>query len=78
METNTESPRPSVPLQQSGGSTWPFHPSLKVDPVKDIHPDDHMWNTGQDWYFPVGQSGLDIVCRAISLSWLGRSKGYLT
>ena len=41
-----------------------------VEPSLEIHPDDHMWNTGQDWYFSVGESGLRLVEFAVSMSWL--------
>jgi len=37
---------------------------------KEIHPADEMWLTGKDWYFGVGESGLETVLRALSLSWL--------
>jgi SAM-dependent methyltransferase len=33
-----------------------------------LAPDDHMWNTGPDWYWTVGESGLDAVLHALSLA----------
>lgn len=34
-----------------------------------IHPDDQMWESGPDWYWSVGESGLRCVLGALSLSW---------
>lgn len=33
--------------------------------IRDLHPDDHMWNTGQAWYWSVGESGIDAILRAL-------------
>lgn len=33
-----------------------------------VAPGDDMWSGGQDWYFSVGESGLDVVLRALSLA----------
>ncbi len=46
-------------------------------PSTKIHPDDHMWNTGKDWYFSVGESGLRVVELAIRLSSLGKVSSIL-
>jgi SAM-dependent methyltransferase len=43
-----------------------------VEPSTEIHPDDHMWNTGQDWYFSVGECALRVVTFAVNMSWLPR------
>lgn len=37
-----------------------------------IHPDDHMWRSGQDWYFPVGESAARVLRVAAETSWLPR------
>jgi hypothetical protein len=37
--------------------------SRKIDPL------DQMWESGPDWYFQVGQSGLDVVKKILTLSW---------
>lgn len=47
-----------------------MHEARVIDVVRTIHPDDHMWKTGKDWYFTVGQDGLRAVQRAVSASWL--------
>jgi hypothetical protein len=54
-----------------------FRRSCPVEPIRDIHPDDHMWTTGKDWYFSVGQNALNVICRAINLSWLGKVSNIL-
>lgn len=37
---------------------------------EDIAPDDQMYNSGKDWYFPVGKSGLRCVLQALCFSQL--------
>lgn len=32
-----------------------------------VSPNDHMWNTGQAWYFPVGLSALDCIRHGLRL-----------
>src|ERR1700741_2605589 len=36
----------------------------------EIHPADQMWNTGQEWYFSVGESALRVLRLAVAASWL--------
>jgi SAM-dependent methyltransferase len=36
--------------------------------IRAIAGDDVMWNTGQEWYFYVGESGLDCILAALVLS----------
>ena len=31
-----------------------------------ISPNDHMWNTGSQWYYDVGKSALDCVRSALA------------
>lgn len=40
------------------------------DPIRTIHPQDVMWQAGEDWYFPVGRSALRLVDLAARASWL--------
>ncbi|MCB8882815.1 class I SAM-dependent methyltransferase [Acidisoma cellulosilytica] len=44
---------------------------LKTEIDKTVSPRDHMYNTGQDWYFTVGLDGIRVVLRALSISTLG-------
>ena len=37
-----------------------------------IHPDDHMYRSGQAWYFPVGESAARLLRIAEATSWLPR------
>jgi len=34
-----------------------------------IHPADRMWNTGADWYWSVGLSGLQCVLAGLGMTW---------
>src|SRR4051812_41607684 len=36
--------------------------------IRTIAEDDAMWNTGQEWYFYVGESGLNCILAALVLS----------
>jgi SAM-dependent methyltransferase len=45
-----------------------YYENLKVSKV--VAADDHMWNTGQAWYFTVGESGLKACINAASQSYL--------
>src|SRR5574341_2047568 len=48
-----------------------MHQNVRVvEPSLEIHPDDHMWRTGQDWYFSVGESGLRVIELALRMSLL--------
>lgn len=40
--------------------------SLSVS--KDVHSDDEMWHAGKEWYFTVGQSGLQVVNQVLATS----------
>ncbi|WP_284944022.1 class I SAM-dependent methyltransferase [Acidisoma cladoniae] len=40
---------------------------LKRTLDKTISPQDHMYNTGPDWYFSVGVDGLRVVLRALAM-----------
>jgi SAM-dependent methyltransferase len=35
---------------------------------RQIAPNDHMWASGKDWYFPVGTYAIDIILRGLALS----------
>jgi hypothetical protein len=37
---------------------------------REIHPADHMWNTGQAWYDVVGRSGVECVLRGLAATQL--------
>jgi SAM-dependent methyltransferase len=43
-----------------------------MDVVREIHPRDHMWHSGADWYFDVGQDALKVIQWALAMSWLQR------
>jgi trans-aconitate methyltransferase len=43
----------------------------KVDIDKTLSPQDHMYNTGPDWYFSVGTDGINVIFRALAISNLG-------
>ena len=49
-----------------------IQPVIAPQPSTEIHPDDHMWQSGKDWYFSVGDSGLRVCRLAIGLSWLSK------
>jgi len=36
-----------------------------------VSPQDHMYNTGKDWYFSVGSDGIRVILRALAISRLG-------
>lgn len=42
----------------------------EVGYCRDIHPEDHMWNTGQAHYWSVGLSGVRVVLTGLALTWL--------
>ena len=42
-----------------------------------IHPADQMWNTGQEWYFAVGESALRVIRLAVAASWLSEVRSIL-
>jgi SAM-dependent methyltransferase len=48
-----------------------------ADLVRDVHPNDKMFKTGPDWYFPVGQSGVDCIFAALPLTKLESVKRIL-
>jgi trans-aconitate methyltransferase len=41
---------------------------LKVAIDKTVSPNDHMYNTGPDWYFSVGLDGIRVILRSLALS----------
>jgi SAM-dependent methyltransferase len=40
----------------------------KTDIIRDIAPDDVMFNSGRDWYFDVGESALNCILSALTYS----------
>jgi trans-aconitate methyltransferase len=44
---------------------------MKAEIDKTVSPRDHMYNTGPDWYFSVGQDGIRVILRALAMSEVG-------
>lgn len=40
----------------------------RTDLTREVDPNDHMYNTGKDWYYSVGEHGLTCVLNGLSLS----------
>jgi len=40
----------------------------RTDLNREVDPNDHMYNTGKDWYYSVGENGLTCVLNGLSLS----------
>lgn len=36
--------------------------------IRDVHANDSMFTNGKDWYFPVGESGINCILSALSLT----------
>jgi hypothetical protein len=47
-----------------------FRAYQSAEVSKVLHPDDEMYNTGPSHYFTVGLSAIQIIMRALALSWL--------
>ena len=41
---------------------------MKTEIEKTVSPNDHMYNTGPDWYFTVGLDGIRVILRSLALS----------
>ena len=41
---------------------------LKAEIDKTVSPNDHMYNTGPDWYFTVGVDGIRVILRSLAAS----------
>jgi trans-aconitate methyltransferase len=41
---------------------------MKVAIDRTVSPRDHMYNTGPDWYYSVGQDGIRVILRALAMS----------
>lgn len=48
-----------------------------ADLVRDVHANDSMYNNGKDWYFTVGESGIDCILSALALTKLKTVKRVL-
>jgi len=46
--------------------------------VPNVAPDDVMYNSGQDWYFYVGESAINAVLSALTLSRLSAVRSVWT
>jgi hypothetical protein len=44
---------------------------MKAEIDKTVSPRDHMYNTGPDWYFSVGQDCIRVILRALAMSDVG-------
>jgi 2-polyprenyl-3-methyl-5-hydroxy-6-metoxy-1,4-benzoquinol methylase len=50
---------------------------LAQDIDRTVAPEDHMYNTGVDWYFSVGQDGINVILRGLALARLGEVRRIL-
>jgi trans-aconitate methyltransferase len=50
---------------------------MKVEIDKTVSPNDHMYNSGPDWYFTVGLDGIRVILRALAMSSLNDVKRIL-
>jgi hypothetical protein len=47
-------------------AAWYYEQYKSVGVVPDVAPDDVMFNSGQDWYFYVGESAINSILSALT------------